>query len=142
MKKAIIILTVLVATLTISNCSNKSESKSTSERETDFNSNSSSSTNKDSIGTWAQKGVECYGIIIANQQNNKTIGKSVKCKIIAISEGKIKLKALENVNLSKSNGCNKLGVSYGYTWWETEGDLYRTREEADQLLKDKGWLIK
>lgn len=94
------------------------------------------------FGSWVQKGTECYGLVITNQQNNRTIGKSVKCKVIAISPGKVKLKALEDVSLAPSKGCNKLGMSYGETWWETEGDIFQTREEAEKYLASKGWLTK
>lgn len=94
------------------------------------------------FGSWVQKGVECYGLVITTQQNNKTIGKSVRCKVIAISPGKVKLKALEDVSLAPSKGCSKLGMSYGETWWETDGDLFQTREEADKYLTSKGWLAK
>jgi hypothetical protein len=94
------------------------------------------------IGSWVKQGTECYGIVIAELVDKKTIGKSVKCKIIALKPDMIKLKTLESINLMESRGCDKLGLSYGDTWWEEEGDLFKTREEADAYLKEKGWLTK
>lgn len=94
------------------------------------------------IGSWVEKGVECYGIVIVNFPDGRTIGKSVKCKVISIKPDRIKMKTIESVSLMESEGCNKLGLAYGDTWWETEGDLYKTKEEADNYLREKGWYIK
>lgn len=94
------------------------------------------------VGSWMKKGVECYGIIVgSSKEAGKFIGKSVKCKVISIKPDKIMLKTLESVNLMKSYGCDRLGLSYGDTWWEEEGDIFKTREEADAYLVEKGWFI-
>lgn len=93
------------------------------------------------VGSWVQKGTECYGIVVAQMAEGKSIGKSVKCKVVAIKPDMIKLKTLESINLMESKGCDKLGLSYGDTWWEEEGDIFKTREEADSYLKEKGWFI-
>jgi hypothetical protein len=98
---------------------------------------------RDKFGSWMAKGVECYGIVVTTPDKaGKAIGKSVKCKVIDIKPDKIKVKAIETVKLMENKGCDKLGISYGETWWEEEGDLFKTREEADNLLKSKGWLAK
>ena len=94
------------------------------------------------VGSWIEKGKECYGIIISENIKGKTIGKSVKCKVISIQPDKIKVKALEKVNLMEGVGCDKIGIGYGDTWWESEGDLFLTREEADNYLKKKNWTDK
>jgi hypothetical protein len=94
------------------------------------------------VGSWVEKGIDCYGIVIAELADGKSIGKSVKCKVIALKPDMIKLKTLESINLMESRGCDKMGLSYGDTWWEEEGDIFKTREEADAYLKEKGWLIK
>ncbi|MGC9471561.1 MAG: hypothetical protein ACP5D1_08450 [Bacteroidales bacterium] len=93
------------------------------------------------IGDWVEKGVECYGIVVTTFQDGRTVGKSVKCKVMSIGRDKVKMKAIENVSLMESIGCDALGLSYGDTWWETEGDIFQTREEADNYLLQKGWLI-
>lgn len=93
------------------------------------------------LGSWVEKGTECYGIVVAKMAEGKSIGKSVKCKVIGIKPDMIKLKTLESINLMESKGCDKLGLSYGDTWWEEEGDIFKTREEADSYLKEKGWFI-
>ena len=66
----------------------------------------------------------------------------MKTTIVRIASDSVKVKALEEVNLAKIKGCNKQGVSPGYTWWEKDGDLYQTREEADNYLKSKDWEFK
>jgi len=105
------------------------------------------STGADSVsvskaGPWVQKGLECYGIVIVNFNDGKTIGKSVKCKVMTVKPDKVKMKTIESVSLMESAGCDKLGLAYGDTWWETEGDIYKTREEADKILVEKGWFVK
>lgn len=95
------------------------------------------------VGSWISKGAECYGIVIASPENGGNVmGKSVKCKVINIKPDMIRLKTLESVSLMESKGCDKLGLSYGDTWWEEEGDIFRTKKEADSYLAEKGWLVK
>ncbi len=95
------------------------------------------------MGVWVKEGVECYGLVVlANKDNTIKYGRSVKTTIVRIASDSVKVKAMEEVNLAKIKGCSKLGVSTGYTWWEKEGDLYLTREEADNYLKSKDWVFK
>lgn len=91
------------------------------------------------IGSWAEEGKECYGVVVFNGQEFETTGKTVKAKIVRIKADSLKMKALETVNLTETTGCSKLGIKYGDTWWEVEGDLFQTQEEAEQFLSDKGW---
>ncbi len=96
---------------------------------------------KAKIGDWAKEGVECYGIIVAIDQNGiPQNGFPIKAKIIRIKSDKIKMKALEAVNIGPKEGCSKMGMSYGETWWEEEGDLFQTLEEAEAYLKKQGLL--
>lgn len=92
------------------------------------------------IGSWVKKGTECYGIVVGYFADGSTIGKSVKCKVVAIKPDKVRMKTIESVKLLEGEGCDKMGLAYGDTWWEEEGDIFRTREEADAFLKEKGWL--
>lgn len=95
------------------------------------------------IGSWAKEGADCYGLIVlANKNNTVKYGRSVKTTIIRIKSDSIKVKALEEVNLAKVKDCSKLGVTPGFTWWEKDGELFRTREEADNYLKSKDWVQK
>lgn len=91
---------------------------------------------------WVEKGTECYGIVVGYFSDGSTLGKAVKCKVIAIKPDKIRMKTVESVSLLEGEGCDKMGLAYGDTWWEEEGDLFRTREEADAYLKEKGWSSK
>lgn len=95
------------------------------------------------IGAWAKNGTECYGIVIlAGEKNTVQSGKSVKVMIVQLKSDSLKVKVLEDVSLGQKKDCSQLGVNVGYTWWETDGDLFLTREDADNYLKSKGWEFK
>lgn len=89
------------------------------------------------VGSWIKEGIDCYGIIVvySDQEKNVLRGKSIKAKTLVITEKAIKMKALESVNMSPKQGCSKMGLEEGDTWWENEGDLFQTREEADAYIK-------
>ncbi|MCI0523108.1 MAG: hypothetical protein L0Y37_05580 [Bacteroidales bacterium] len=89
--------------------------------------------------SWVEKGTECYGIVIGFFADGSTLGKAVKCRVIAIKPDKIKMKTVESVSLLEGEGCDKMGLAYGDTWWEEEGDIFKTREEAEAFIRDKGW---
>lgn len=92
------------------------------------------------IGAWAKEGVECYGLVVlTNSKRVVQSGKSVKTVIVRIKSDSLKVKVLEDVSLGQKKDCNLLGVTVGYTFWESDGDLFQTREEADNFLKSKGW---
>lgn len=93
------------------------------------------------VGAWVDEGVECYGIIISIFSDGKTVGKPVKAKVMSVKPDKIKMKAVESVSIMEGVGCDKLGLNYGETWWETEGDIFRTKEDAVEYLHNKGWYI-
>lgn len=91
---------------------------------------------KQKIGDWAEEGVICYGIVaLINSDGTLKYGKPVKSKILRIKSDSIKMKSLEKVNLAENKGCDKIGISYGDTWWESEGDIFKNRDEAEAFLK-------
>jgi len=92
------------------------------------------------LGSWLQKGSECYGIVVGYFADGSTLGKAVKCKVMSIKPDKIRMKTIESVSLLEGEGCDKMGLAYGDTWWEEEGDIFRTREEAELYIKQKGWI--
>ncbi len=94
---------------------------------------------KQKVGSWAKEGEICYGVMVATNSKGKAeYGKPVKAKIINIESDRIKMKSLEDINLGEKKGCSKLSVSSGTTWWEKDGDLFKTKEEAISFLKKKG----
>jgi len=96
---------------------------------------------KQKIGDWAKEGKICYGVVVTTDSKGKAgYGKPVKAKIIKIESSRIKMKSLEDLNLGEAKGCSKLSFSSGETWWETDGDLFKTREEAINFLKKKNLL--
>ncbi len=95
------------------------------------------------IGSWAEEGVICYGCVVSvDEFGNYIIGKPVKAKIIRIKNDSLKMKALENVSVAEGEieGCTKMGLARGETWWETEGDIFQTKEEAEAYLEEQGLL--
>lgn len=88
------------------------------------------------VGAWIEEGMVCYGILVMYADDNSFVGaKSIEAKTIVITEQAIKMKAKETVTLAPKKGCTKLGLEKGDTWWENEGDLFRTREEADAFIE-------
>lgn len=95
------------------------------------------------IGDWAVNGAECYGVLVALDGNGiPQHGLPLKAKIVRIKADKIKMKAIETVNMGPKEGCSVMGISYGETWWETDGELYQTKKEAEDFLQKKGLLKK
>lgn len=91
--------------------------------------------------SWIQRGAEGYGIVFFTFPDGTTLGQSVKVRVLLMSDDKVRLRAMESISLSRREGCGALGVNFGDTWWEEDlGDLFKTREEADKFLKEKGWL--
>lgn len=91
------------------------------------------------LGSWLKKDTECYGIVVGYFADGSTLGKAVKCRVVGIKADKIKMKTIESVSLLPGEGCDKMGLAYGDTWWEEDGDIFRTREEAETYLREKGW---
>jgi hypothetical protein len=93
------------------------------------------------VGDWVEEGTVCYGLVVLVTTEGKQMrGLPVKSKVVSFTADSIKMKALESVNLSPVKGCKKMGLARGETWWETEGDLFKTKEEAEAFLKSKGLL--
>lgn len=83
------------------------------------------------VGSWIQEGSECYGLVMmTDRDKNVQAVKELKAVVLIIQNDKIKMKALEDVSLAPKAGCTKMGISKGETWWEEDGDLFQTREEA------------
>ncbi len=98
---------------------------------------------KAKFGDWVKQGVVCYGVVVSVDNNRTPItGKPVKAKVIMIMSNGVKMKALESVSVGEGekSGCSKMGLSLGETWVETEGDLFKTKEEAEAFLREKGLL--
>ncbi len=87
------------------------------------------------LGDWGENGAICYGILaLIDTDGIFQEGAVIKAKIMRIKSDSVKMKSLENINLREVVGCDKLGISKGETWWETEGDLFLDKESADAFL--------
>lgn len=86
------------------------------------------------VGHWIKEGQECYGLVISSFSDQRiALAKPVQAKVITITATAIKMKALETVNVGvseKAKACGKLQIDKGQTWWEEDGDLFATKEEA------------
>ena len=147
MKSNAILLFVIISSIVIAGCGSNPKPKTTTSNQTvqvqeEDNVKLNNELQK-KVGSWAKEGVDCYGLVLLVRKNKIVeVGKSVKTKITRIQSDSIKVKLLEDVSLAKTKDCSKLGMSTGQSWWEKEGDLFLTREEADKYLKDKGWEYK
>lgn len=95
---------------------------------------------QEKLGGWLEEGIVCYGLVVSVDGNGKIVkGLPVKAKVVTVMSDSLKMKALEKVSLAEIKGCTKMGLSKGETWWEKEGDLFKTQEEAVSYLKSKGW---
>jgi len=88
------------------------------------------------VGSWIQEGSECYGLVmLTDKDGNVQAVKELKAIVLIVQNDKIKMKALEDVSLAPKAGCSKMGIAKGETWWETEGDLFQSKEEAIEFGK-------
>ena len=78
---------------------------------------------------------------LSQSNASRRSGKPVKARVIDFRNNGIEMKSLENVSLVRLKGCTKMGISLGETWVEKEGELFATREEAENYLKKKNLLM-
>lgn len=91
---------------------------------------------KERIGDWAMEGANCYGILaLLDSDGNMQEGAVIKAKIVRMKSDSIKMKSLVDIKLREVVGCEKLGISRGETWWETEGDIFLKEEDAKAHLE-------
>ena len=96
---------------------------------------------KKTFPEWVERGADCYGIVVFTFPDGRTVGHSIKARIILVADDKVRMRALETINLSQHEGCSAIGVRFGDTWWEDDpNDLFKTRKEADDYLRKHGWM--
>ncbi len=87
------------------------------------------------IGSWAEEGAVCYGLLaLLDGEGVIQEGAVIKAKLLRFRGDSVKMKSLVGLKLREVEGCEKMGISRGETWWETEGDIYLTEEEAAEHL--------
>ena len=93
---------------------------------------------KEKIGSWAEEGTHCYGILaLLDAEGAIQEGSVIKAKLLRFNGDSVKMKSLVNIKLREVEGCEKMGISKGETWWETEHDVYQTEEEAAKILAER-----
>lgn len=91
---------------------------------------------KDKVGSWIKLDMECYGIIIMVDNNNKAVNaKPIKSKVVHITPDAIQMKAVESISLAPTETCNKMGLNAGDTWWEKDGELFQDYNDALDFCK-------
>lgn len=136
MRKFGIITLIMIAAVTLQNCNSKNKSKEIANYQTAETKLQLNEILEKKAGSWIQEGMDCYGVIIASDTEGNVRGmKTVKAKVLIIQNDRIKMKALEDVSVAPKEGCSKLGISKGETWWEEDGDLFQTREQALKYIK-------
>lgn len=92
---------------------------------------------QEKIGSWAEEGMSCYGILaLVDKEGVIQEGSVIKARILRFNGDSVKMRSLESKQLREVEGCDQMGISRGETWWETEGDIYRTEEEAKARLDE------
>ncbi len=90
------------------------------------------------IGDWAEEGLTCYGLmVLVNGNGEIQDGAVIEARIIQFNGDSIKMRSMESLSLKKVEGCDKKGISRGQIWWETDGEIFQTKEEAQDLLDSK-----
>jgi len=136
MKKLTFIFYTIAIIVVLQACNSKDKSKEIAQYEATETKLQLNETLQKKVGSWIKEGTDCYGIVTLSSPDGVIhAAKEVKAKVLIIENDKIKMKALENVSLAPKAGCTKIGVANGDTWWEEEGDLFQTREEALEFIK-------
>jgi len=134
MKKTVAFISIV---LIITSFGCKNENKNSSEGDYTYveKSQKMSDALEKKIGSWAEQGSDCYGILaLTDGQGMVQDGAVIKAKILMFKGDSVKMKSMVDIKLKEVEGCNKMGISKGQTWWETEGDIFRTEEEASEYL--------
>lgn len=91
---------------------------------------------REKIGDWAEEGSDCFGILaLIDGDGVMQEGAVIKARILRFKGDSVKMKSLESIQLREVEGCTQMGIGRGDTWWETEGDVYQSAEEAQAHLE-------
>lgn len=135
MKQLILIIAGVLLLLNITGCGQRDKSKILEKYKYDESKSSLNEIIHNKLGSWVKEGITCYGIVIVHDESGYPLRiKEVNAKVISIQPDKIKMKSLENINLSPVVGCDKFTLKEGEDWDEIEGDLFQTKEEAIKFI--------
>lgn len=133
------LLVCFFSVLFVVGCNTKHKSSEVASYKYDAESDKKQSVNVD-VPDWVKEGTICYGLVVQHSKEEEykyKKGKPVKAIVVSIGEHAVKLKALETVSLVKTIGCDQQRIVIGEVWDEVDGDIYKTREEAIEVLKKK-----
>lgn len=136
MRKFGIITFIIIAAIAFQSCNSKNKSKEIAKYQTTETKPQLNEVLQKKVGSWIQEGMDCYGVIVTLDTDGNVRGmKTLKAKVLIVQNDQIKMKALESINLGPKEGCSKMGISEGDTWWEKDGDLFQTQEQALEYIK-------
>jgi hypothetical protein len=141
MKTRFLIFSVVAAAILFS-CNSKKKSEEIANYSYTEKSTQLSPELQKEIGPWLENDIICYGLVVTvNNEGTPLKGKPVKAKVVQIDGDEIKMKALEEVNIAEVKGCDKKGIAKGEIWMEKDKELFQTREDAINYLKNKNLLL-
>lgn len=136
MKQITTLLFCIGFIIILTSCGSRNQSQATSQAVSEQSEVKLNDVLQKKVGSWIKEGSECYGLVILTDKDGKAHAiKELKAVVLIIQNDKIKMKALEDINLAPKAGCKKMTMAKGETWWEVEGDLFQTREEAIEFKK-------
>jgi hypothetical protein len=83
-----------------------------------------------SIGEWFDVDVECYGVALIKTDSVRQLGVPIRCRILSFSASGVKCRTTEDFKPFAHYGCQKAGTNAGDIWFETNNELFLTKEEA------------
>lgn len=90
------------------------------------------------LGDWVKKGVVCYGIAIVNDKQGKPMkAKEIKAEVIEREPDGVKMRSLETFFQSDAKSCYEYLIMEGEEWYEKEGELFMTKDEAVRYIDRK-----
>ncbi len=136
MKHLTTLLFYIGFSIVLTGCGSRDQSKATGQYTSEQSEVKLNDVLQKKVGSWIKEGSECYGLVVlTDKDGNISSIKEIKAIALIIQSDKIKMKALEDVNMAPKAGCTKMDIAKGETWWEVEGDLFQTREEAIEFKK-------
>lgn len=96
---------------------------------------------KQKFPDWIKNDMECFSYVKILNDYQKVTAYPIKCKIIGILRSGVKCRVLENTSYFTELSCGKYDVKVGSIWFETEGELFLTKEETVKSIKEKGFYL-
>lgn len=91
--------------------------------------------------TWIKNDLECYSFVKIKNDKGNLSAYPIHCKILAVLRGGVKCRILETTSYFAEIKCKKYDVKSGFVWYEKEGELFKTKQEAIEAIQKKGYYL-